>query len=133
MKNIAKLALGAALLAGTALTATIATTAPAAARVSIGIGIGAPIYPGYYPPGPCYDYDYYYNGDCGYPVYYDPVYIGGYWYSGPHYYRYYNGRPWVWNRGHWYASYRGGWSGHSGHGGSWGHGGSHHGGWGHHH
>jgi len=125
MKTIAKAALGAVMLAG---AATVATTVPASAGVHIGIGIGipgpygppppAPVYegyygPGYYPPGPCAGYNYYYSGYCGYPVYADPVWIGGVWYRGPHYYRWYGGRPYVWAHGGWHGDYRGG------HGGRW--------------
>ncbi|MBI3677250.1 MAG: hypothetical protein HY243_11625 [Proteobacteria bacterium] len=112
MRKITQLAVGAMLLAGTA----VGFSAPAAAHVSIGIGIGigvpiypAPIYPGYYPPGRCYDYDYDYDGYCGYDTYYDPVFIGGSWYSGRHYYRHHHHHPEVWFRGGWHSDYRGGW------------------------
>ena len=126
MKQFAKAALGALAIAG---AATVAMTAPAAAGVHIGIGIGipgpgygppppAPYYegyygPGYYPPGPCAGYNYYYSGYCGYPTYSDPVWIGGRWYNGPHYYRWWGGRPYVWAHGGWHGDYRGG------HGGRW--------------
>jgi hypothetical protein len=119
MKLFSKAALGAFAIAG---TATMALTTPAAAGVHIGIGIGipgpAPVYegyygPGYYPPGPCAGYNYYYSGYCGYPVYSDPVFIGGVWYNGPHYYRWWGGRPYVWAHGGWHGDYRGG------HGGRW--------------
>lgn len=125
MKQFAKMALGALAIAG---AATVAMSAPASAGVHIGIGIGipgpgygpgpAPVYegyygPGYYPPGPCAGYNYYYSGYCGYPVYSDPVWIGGAWYNGPHYYRWWGGRPYVWAHGGWHGDYRGG------HGGRW--------------
>ena len=83
-------------------------SAPANAQVHIGVGIGgpdvhvgvgvggpAPYYygPGYYPPGPCDAYNYYYDGDCGYSVYNGPIVLGGINVGGPHYYRWYNGVP----------------------------------------
>jgi hypothetical protein len=119
MKRFAKVALGALMMAGAATATTLATTGPADARVSIGIGIGIPgpgVYegyygPGYYPPGPCGGYNYYYSGYCGYPVYDGPVWFDGAWYRGPHYYRWYGGQPWVWAHGGWHGGYRGGWHG----------------------
>jgi hypothetical protein len=113
MKRITQLAVGALMLAGTA----VGFTAPADAHVSIGIGVGVPIYPGYYPPGPCYSYNYYYDGYCGYDTYYDPVFIDGDWYSGRHYYRRWHGEPEVWFRGRWHSDFRGGWRGDD----DWGH------------
>src|ERR1700753_492646 len=77
MKKIAKIAVSALALAGVAAATTAAMTAPAEARVAIGIGIGGPgYYGGYYgPPAPCYYGGYY---GCGYgPAYY------GYGYGGP--------------------------------------------------
>ena len=125
MKRIAKIALAAAAMAG---AATLATTGAANAGVHIGIGIGIPgpgygpgygpgVYegyygPGYYPPGPCYSYNYYYSGYCGYPMYDGPVWLNGVWYRGPHYYRYWGGRPYVWFHGGWHGGYHGGWHGH---------------------
>lgn len=142
MKTLRNLAIGAMLMAGAATGATLATTAPAEAHVSVGIGIGIPG-PEFYPVGnPCLDPDfaYYHPGRCSYPAYYDPVYIGGAWYSGPHYYRYWRGRPYVYYGGHWRSDFRGGarwggghWSGHGRgyyHGGRGGHDGYH---GGHHH
>ena len=123
MTRMKKLAVGALAVIGMTGAATLATTAPAEARVAIGIGIGVPGYyygPGYYPPGPCYGYDYYYAGECGYPVYSGGVFLGGRWVYGPHYYRWYGGRPWVWYRGGWH--YWGGWRGARW---NW----AHHGGW----
>jgi len=81
MKKVAKI-LGAVLLAG---AATLAVSAPAAARVSVGVGIGG----GYYgPPAPAYScdpysrfYDPYYCG-AGYP-YYGPAYGYGPYWGGP--------------------------------------------------
>ena len=113
MTRMKKLVAGALALAGVAGGAVLATT-PAEARVAIGVGIGVgvPGYyygPGYYPPGPCGSYDYYYSGYCGYPVYNGGVFIGGRWFYGPHYYRWWGGRPWFWNHGRW--AYWGGWRG----------------------
>lgn len=134
MKRLKSILAGALTAAGIAGGATLATTAPADAGVRIGIGVGVPGYyygPGYYPPGPCYGYNYYYSGYCGYPVYSGPVFIGGRWVYGPHYYRWWGGRPWFWNHGRW--GYWGGWRGarfnwnHGGWRGGWGHG--WHGGW----
>jgi hypothetical protein len=112
MTRIGKLAVGALATIGIAAGTTLATTAPADARVAVGIGIGVPGYyygPGYYPPGPCSAYNYYYSGYCGYPVYGGAVFVGGRWAYGPHYYRWWGGRPWFWHRGGWH--YWGGWRG----------------------
>ena len=78
-KIISTIALGAALLAGAA------ALTPAAARVSIGIGIGGPGYYGGYSGGPSYNY-------CDrYSRWYDPYRCG---YYAPSYYDYgYYGRP----------------------------------------
>jgi len=158
MKSFGKIALGALMMAGTAAGATVATTAPASAHVSVGIGIGVP---GYYAPRPYYRnpcdsprYRYYHRDYCyGYgPAYYGPNYYGyyDYGYYGPGYYEPVVGGFWFtdgyghrrWHHGsfrgggfHGHASYHGGWHG-GGHG-SW-HGGGHgswHGGGhgGHHH
>lgn len=129
MTRIKKFVAGALAAAGIAGGATLATTAPAEARVVVGVGIGVPGFyygPGYYPPGPCYAYDYYYSGYCGYPTYAGAVFIGGRWVYGPHYYRWWGGRPWFWYRGGWHywhgwrgahwrwnhGGWRGGWHGH---------------------
>jgi hypothetical protein len=124
MKRFGKILTG-ALLAGSAVAATVATTAPADARVAIGIGIGVPGYygPAYYPPGPCYDYDYYYDGYCGYPTYSGAVFIGGRWVNGRHFYRWWGGAPWFWWHGHWHN-----WHGWRGAHFNWNHGGGHWGG-----
>ena len=82
MKTMTKI-LGAAVLAGGAM---FAMSAPAAAQVSVGIGIGG----GYYgPPRVAYSCDpysrFYDPYRCGYPAYYDyPRYYGpSYYYGGP--------------------------------------------------
>src|ERR1700679_2179502 len=109
MKSLDKTIVTAAVLAGAALLGM----APAEAGVHIGIGIGipgvavgvrGPAYyygPGYYPPGPCDGYNYYYAGDCGYAVYNGAVLVDGVWVNGPHYYRWWGGQPWFWYRGGW--------------------------------
>lgn len=111
MKQFGKF-LAVTLLAAGSAAGVMGMSAPADARVSVGIGIGIPgppVYgPAYYPPGPCYNYDYYYSGDCGYPAYADPVFIGGVWYNGPHYYRTFRGQQQVWSRGAWHGDFRGG-------------------------
>ncbi len=110
MKHLAKAALGAVMMVGAAVGTTAATTAPASAGVSVGVGIGLPgpvVAPAPYPS--CYNYDYWAPG-CAYPAYSGPVWIGGAWYNGPHYYRYWGGHPYVWWHGGW-RGYRGGWGG----------------------
>lgn len=123
MKSIAKLALGAAMVAGI----VSAATSPADARVVAGVGIGAPDYyygPGHYPSCPCYSYGYYYTGYCGYPSYSRAVFIDGQWIYGPHYYRWWGGRLWFWYRGGWHN-----WNGRRGARWHWNRGGSWHGRW----
>lgn len=101
MKHLGKWALGAAMLAGTAL----ATTAPADAGVVVGVGIGVPA--PYAVAPPCA----YTPARCGYYSYSYPVFVGGRWWYGPHYYRYWGGRPWVWWHGGWRVGFGGGWRG----------------------
>ena len=138
MKKIAKLALGAVLLAGTAF----AVTAPAAARVSVGFGVG--VGPGYSGPSDyavCDPYSRYYNPYyCGDDEYYDgpPLFIDGFWFNNGGRYRDWHGGRQYWVHGGWHGysggggsfgggSYGGGhgWSGGSG-GHSWSGGGGHH-------
>jgi hypothetical protein len=155
MKRFAKLALGAALLAGTAF----AVATPASARVSIGIGVGVPG-PGYYgpaygpPPGAVcdpysrwydpYTCDQYYGADYD-DYYYGPsLFYDGFWYSGPLRSRYYGGQRQFYVGGGWHGvpgyhgggSFRSGGASYHGDGGYHG-GGSYHGGGGggggHHH
>lgn len=95
MKHLGKLAFGAAIVAATAMTAV-----PAQAVV-VNVGIGVPVAP------PCaYTY-----ARCGYYNYSYPVYVGGRWLYGPHYYRWWGGRPWVWWNGGWRVGFGGGWRG----------------------
>ena len=121
MKRIAKLALGALLMAGTAF----AVAAPASAQVSFGIGMGGP---GYYGP-PRYAvcnpysryYDPYYCGDYG-DYYGPPLFIDGFWFNSGRY------RNWHGQRQYWVHN---GWRGYGGGGYGGGFGGGH-GGGGHH-
>ncbi len=85
--------------------AAAAMPATAQAGVSVGVNIGVPAFyygVGFYPPGPCDAFDYYYSGYCGYPVYAGAIFIDGLWVSGPHYYRWWGGRPLFWYRGGWH-------------------------------
>lgn len=111
MKKLAKLAVGAVMMAGSAL----AFSAPAEARVNVGISFGFG-FPGYVDVGPCDYYDYYDAAPpwglppdyCSYNIYREPVYWGGSWYRGPIYYRHYHGRPQYWLNGGWrYDEWRG--------------------------
>jgi hypothetical protein len=135
MKNITKIALGAALL-GASVAGFIA---PAEAGISVGIGIGVPgVW--YGPPGPCAGYRYYYGtpwASCGYWDYDEPIFVDGYWYHGPFYYRWWHGERQFWFHGGWRVNEwhggPGGWHGgvHWGDHGFW-HGGHwDHPGWGH--
>ncbi|MGB8364496.1 MAG: hypothetical protein ACLQUZ_17050 [Rhizomicrobium sp.] len=88
MNRIAKLATGAALAAGLALTATV----PADAGISIGIGIGGPGHPRhwcYYHPGAC-------RGYVG------PYVEGGYWAG----HGYWHGGRWWGHRERWHGGWR---------------------------
>lgn len=115
MRKLTKIALGTC-----AVLAAVATTAPAEARVSIGIGLGYPGYYGYAGPGyygyPGYYPGYYYGPParavcdpysrwydpyrCRYSYagygyddyYYGPVFIDGVWVSGPVRWRSFGGR-----------------------------------------
>jgi hypothetical protein len=122
MKRFGKIAIGAAMLAGSAVGATLATTAPADAHVSVGIGIGVPgpVYVAPPPPeNPCYDarYRYYHPRYCGGAAYYGPDYYGYYdsGFYGPGYYEPVVGGFWFTDSyGHrrWHG---GGWHGGGGH------------------
>ncbi len=108
MKSLFRGTAAAIVIAGAALLATT----PADAQVGVSVGVpglhvrvGVPAYyygPGYYPPGPCDAYDHYYDGDCGYPIYTGRIFIGGAYIEGPHYYRWWGGRPYFWYRGGWH-------------------------------
>src|SRR5436190_19945299 len=102
MNHFSKVMLGAVTVAA----AAIALPGAASSGVSVGVSVGAPGYyygPGFYPPGPCDAYSYYYTGDCGYPVYNGRVFINGVWVTGPHYYRWWGGQPRFWYRGGWHT------------------------------
>ena len=110
MKSLMKLMIATAAMTGAAMLAS----EPANAQVHVGIGlpgvhigvgVGAPAYyygPGYYPPGPCDAYNSYRDDDCGYAVYNGPIAFDGVLVGGPHYYRWFNGRPLFWYRGGWH-------------------------------
>ncbi len=101
MKKVAKLALGALLMAGTAF----AVAAPASAGVSVGFGIG--FGPGYYGPpayATCDPYSRYYDPyNCGYysDYYGPPIFIDGSWFNGGRY-RDYDGHREYWMHNRWY-------------------------------
>ena len=107
MKTFSKAVLGSLLLAG----AAVATAVPAEARVglSIGLGVFAPpvvVAPAPPPPAPVYAMPEYCYGPayytyCSYPVYGEPVYWNGYWYSNAPY-RVIGGRREFWVRGGWH-------------------------------
>ncbi|HSC61443.1 MAG TPA: hypothetical protein VLC29_09425 [Rhizomicrobium sp.] len=119
MSKFGNIAMGALMMAGTAIGATVATTAPAsAAHVSVGIGIGVPVVPvrgdkcysrqwAYMHPqicgyaGPNY-YGYYDTGYFG-PGYYEPA-ANGFWFVD------FNGHR-RWHAGRFYGRgfHRGGW------------------------
>ena len=93
-------------------TAAFAVT-PASAGVSFGIGIGIPG-PTYYSvrTGACGDpnFAYYHPYRCGYPQYYEPVYLDGAWVHEPLYYRTYAGSRYFWWHGGWHQGH-GNWDG----------------------
>ena len=98
MKNIKKIALGALMLAGTA----VGLSQPASAGVSVGIGIGIPG-PAYY--GPAYACEPYYDSydpyGCG-AYYSGPVFIDGVWFNGPLRWRAWGGGRQFWWHGGWH-------------------------------
>ena len=103
MKNIVKLAIGAAMLSGVAVTAA----APASAGVSVGVGIGVPG-PAYGPAYPHGAWCYHHPRRCGYRAgYYGPGYAG----PAPAIGIYYHGRGWWDGHRYWGHRYRwhGGW------------------------
>jgi len=101
MKNLMKLAVGAAMLGGLAVTAA----APASAGVSVGVGIGVPG-PAYGPAYPHRAWCYHHPRRCGYaPGYYGPGYVG----PAPVIGVYYSNRGW-WD-GHRYWAHRYAWHG----------------------
>lgn len=99
MTSLKKLALGALMLAGTA----VGVSAPANAGVHVGIGIGIPG-PAYYGPAYACDpyYDYYDPYGCG-AYYSGPVFIDGVWVSEPLRWRWWHGSRQFWWHGGWRA------------------------------
>jgi hypothetical protein len=99
MKSFKKFALGALLLAGSA----IGVSAPANAGVHVGIGIGIPG-PAYYGPAYTCDpyYDYYDEYGCG-AYYTGPVFIDGVWFNGPLRWRNWGGGRQFWWHGGWHT------------------------------
>ncbi|HWA04490.1 MAG TPA: hypothetical protein VG819_13295 [Rhizomicrobium sp.] len=99
MKSLKNLALGALMLAGTA----VGVSAPANAGVHVGIGIGIPG-PVYYGPAYACDpyYDYYDPYGCG-AYYTGPVFIDGVWVREPLRWRWWHGHRQFWWRGGWRA------------------------------
>jgi hypothetical protein len=98
--------IGASLTLATAANADGVSIGVGPVGVGIGVGGPAPAYyygPGYYPPGPCASYSYYYDGDCGYPVYAGNVDFDGVVVGGPHYYRWEDDHPVFWYRGGWHT------------------------------
>jgi hypothetical protein len=97
MKNLKKLVLGALMLTG----AAVGASQPAAAGVSVGIGVGIPG-PAYY--GPAYACDPYYSDydeyGCG-AYYTGPVFIDGAWFNGPLRWRWWGGGRQFWWHGGW--------------------------------
>ena len=100
MKPYVKWVLSAALLAGAAALIAL----PASAQsVGFSFGYGAPF------SDPCAYYDYYDEAPpwglppdyCDYPVYFEPVFVDGYWYRGPIYYRWEGGERLFWLNGGW--------------------------------
>jgi hypothetical protein len=107
MKMFSKAVLGSLILAGTA----VAVAVPAEARVGVSVNLGLfapapPVVvpaPAYAPAGYCYGPYYYTN--CGYAVYGEPVFWGGYWYNNAPY-RFVRGRREFWVNGGWHANIR---------------------------
>jgi hypothetical protein len=99
MTSLKKLALGALMLAGTA----IGVSAPANAGVHVGIGIGIPG-PAYYGPAYACDpyYDYYDPYGCG-AYYSGPVFIDGIWINEPLRWRWWGGHRQFWWHGGWHV------------------------------
>lgn len=97
---------GAALMAALLTGVAVLGGAPAKADVAIGFSFGVD---GGYFSDPCDYYDYYDQPPpwglppdyCEYPVYFEPIYVGGSWYRGPVYYRWYGGDRLFWINGRW--------------------------------
>jgi len=116
MRRIRQLAIGLAALGSTALGGSLIATVPASAGVSVGIGIGVPG-PAFYGTyrirtGPCSHPRFAFNHPfrCGYPRYWEPVFIDGVWVNEPLYYRVYGGQRYFWRGGRWVVGH-GSWDG----------------------
>jgi hypothetical protein len=102
MKTFTKIALGAAMLAGAAITAT----APAEARVGVVLNLGIPAPVVVAPVRPdCYGPRYY--DACAYPVYSERVFWNGAWFDHAPY-RMIGGRREFWVHGGWHPARVGG-------------------------
>jgi hypothetical protein len=116
MRRLRQLAIGLAALGSTALGGSLIATTPAAAGVSVGIGIGVPgpAFFGTYRirTGACRVPRFAFNhpARCGYPRFSEPVFVDGTWVNEPLYYRTYGGSRYFWYRGRWVAGH-GGWDG----------------------
>jgi len=114
MRCIRQLALGLAALGSTALAGSLAVPAPAAAGVSVGINLGGPGYYGTYRirTGACGNPRFAFNHPyrCGYPRFWEPVFIDGVWVNEPLYYRVYGGHRYFWHGGRWVLGH-GSWDG----------------------
>ena len=102
MKNIGRYAIGAVMLAAPALGATLASTAPANAGISIGIGLG-----GRYDPCSSFDYRYYHPYQCAYRPGW--AWGDGYWITDSFGHRHWHGH----RRGHHWGRWN--WREHHGH------------------
>jgi hypothetical protein len=104
VRRFAQIAFGALAFA----SASFALIAPASAYPGISFGFSGL---GYIFGDPCDYYDYYSAPPpwglppdyCDYPVYFEPVFIGGIWYRGPIYYRWNHGQRLFWLHGGWRA------------------------------
>lgn len=100
MKKIGNYAIGALMLAAPALGATLVSTAPANAGISIGIGLG-----GHYNPCSSFDYRYYHPNQCAYGPSWG--WGDGYWITDS-----FGHRRW---HGHRQGRHRGNWNYHESH------------------
>jgi hypothetical protein len=95
MKSLSKIAVGAAMLAASAL----GCAAPASAGVAVGVTVGVPgVAVGV---GPCYRPFRFRPAYCGYPVYGAPLFVDGAWVRGPVYARTIGGERYFWLHNGW--------------------------------
>jgi hypothetical protein len=96
MKTFAKIAMGALMLAGAALSVAV----PANAGVAVGVTIGGPgVAVGV--GNPCFKPYRFRPAYCGYPVYGQPLFVDGAWYRGPVYVRNVGGQRYFWVHDGW--------------------------------